>query len=133
MTEVIERLVNAVNAYDLEGLVGCFAEDYKNETPVHPMRGFTGNEQVRKNWSQILGSIRDINAQVLREAVAGDLVWTEWDMSGKRPDGTPFLMRGVVIFGVGGGLIRSARFYLEPAEEESGDVDRHTNRVVTGR
>lgn len=133
MTQVIERLVNAVNGYDLEALVGCFADDYKNETPVHPVRGFVGNEQVRKNWSQILGSIKDIDARVLRTAEHGDLVWTEWDMSGKRPDGGPFLMRGVVIFGVTDDVIRSARFYLEPAEEESGDVDRHTERVVTGQ
>ncbi len=133
MTAVIERLVKAVNAYDLDALVRCFAEDYRNVTPVHPMRGFVGSDQVRKNWSQILGSINDINAAVLREATDGDLVWTEWDMSGKRPDGSPFLMRGVVIFGVTDDVIRSARFYLEPAEEESGDVDRHTERVVTGQ
>ena len=133
MTAIIDRLVKAVNGYDLEGLVGCFADDYKNETPVHPLRGFVGNEQVRKNWSQILGSIKDIDARVLRTAEQGDLVWTEWDMSGKRPDGGPFLMRGVVIFGVTDDVIRSARFYLEPAEDKSGDVDRHTQRVVTGR
>jgi ketosteroid isomerase-like protein len=131
--DVIDRLLKAVNGYDLEALVACFADDYRNETPVHPLRGFTGNEQVRKNWSQILGSIKDINARVLRTAAGDDLVWTEWDMSGKRPDGGPFLMRGVVIFGVTDDVIRSARFYLEPAEEDSGDVDRHTERVVTGR
>lgn len=133
MPDVIDRLLKAVNGYDLEALVACFADDYRNETPVHPLRGFTGNEQVRKNWSQILGSIKDINARVLRTAAGDDLVWTEWDMSGKRPDGGPFLMRGVVIFGVTDDVIRSARFYLEPAEEDSGDVDRHTERVVTGR
>jgi ketosteroid isomerase-like protein len=133
MSQVIERLVRAVNDYDLDGLVGCFAEDYKNETPVHPLRGFTGNDQVRKNWSQILGTIKDIDARVLRTAEQDDVVWTEWDMSGKRPDGGAFLMRGVVIFGVTDDVIRSARFYLEPAEDESGDVDRHTERVVTGR
>jgi hypothetical protein len=27
-------------------------------------------------------------------------------------------------------VIASARFYLEPVEEASGDVDRHTQRVV---
>jgi ketosteroid isomerase-like protein len=133
MPEVIDRLVKAVNGYDLEALVGCFADDYKNETPVHPLRGFTGNEQVRKNWSRILGSIKDIDARVLRTAEQGDLVWTEWDISGNRPDGGPFLMRGVVIFGVTDDIIRSACFYLEPAEDESGDVDRHTERVVTGQ
>jgi hypothetical protein len=37
---------------------------------------------------------------------------------------------GVVIFGVADAAIASARFYLEPVEETSGDVDAHTRRVV---
>ncbi len=133
MNEVVERLVAAVNAHDLDGLVACFSENYVNETPVHPLRGFTGNAQVRTNWSQIFGGVRDIKAQVLRTSEDGDLVWTEWDMSGTRADGGPFAMRGVVIFGVSEDLITSARFYLEPVEEETGDVDAHTHRVVIGK
>jgi ketosteroid isomerase-like protein len=62
--------------------------------------------------------------------VDGDRVWAEWDISGTRGDGAPFAMRGVVIFGVSGGVIASARFYLEPVEQASGDVDAHTARVV---
>ncbi len=134
MRGVVDRLVAAVNAHDLEALVSCFAEDYVNETPVHPLRGFTGNEQVRTNWTQIFGSVPDIRAEVLRTAEDGDLVWTEWEMSGTRADdGGPFLMRGVVIFGVRGDVVSSARFYLEPAEQVSGDVNAHTRRVVTGK
>ncbi len=133
MNIVIDRLVGAVNGYDLEGLVSCFADDYVNETPVHPQRGFRGSDQVRTNWAQIFASVADMQAAVLRRAESDDQVWTEWDMSGSRcEDGGPFLMRGVVIFGIRGDVISSARFYLEPAEEASGDVDAHTRRVVTG-
>lgn len=42
---VIDRLVTAVNHHDLDGLVDCFGDDYLNETPVHPQRGFRGSEQ----------------------------------------------------------------------------------------
>jgi ketosteroid isomerase-like protein len=127
---VVERLYGAVNAHDLEALVACFAKDYVNETPAHPPRGFRGSQQVRRNWTQILAGVPDLQARLPRTAVDGDTVWTEWDMSGTRPDGTAFLMRGVVIFGVSGGAITSARFYLEPVEATSGDVDAHTHRVV---
>ncbi len=134
MSAVIDRLVHAVNGHDLEGLVSCFANDYVNETPVHPRRGFTGNGQVRTNWTQIFAGVPDIEAAVLRRAESDDHVWTEWEMSGTRSeDGGAFLMRGVVIFEIGGDVISSARFYLEPAEQASGDVDAHTRRVVTGR
>ena len=44
---MVDRLARTTNAHDLDGLVDCFAADYRNETPAHPARGFTGREQVR--------------------------------------------------------------------------------------
>lgn len=130
--QVLDRLVAAINANELEAMVSCFAEDYTNETPVHPTRGFRGQEQVRINWSQIFAAVPNIHAYVVRSTVEGDTVWTEWDIAGDRADGGRFLMRGVVIFRLSGDTIASARFYLEPVEDTSGDVDAHTRRV-TGR
>ena len=128
--EVLDRLLAAINAHELEAMVSCFAEDYTNETPVHPPRGFRGQEQVRTNWSQIIAAVPNIEARVVRSCVDGDTLWTEWEMAGDRVDGSPFLMRGVVIFGVAGETIASARFYLEPVEDTSGDVNAHTRRVT---
>jgi ketosteroid isomerase-like protein len=127
---VLDRLLGAVNAHDLDGLVSCFADDYLNETPAHPLRGFRGRAQVRANWTQIFAGAPDLHATVPQSLVDGDRLWTEWDICGTRPDGTALAMRGVVIFGVKPPLITSARFYLEPVEETSGDVDAHTQRVV---
>ena len=100
----MQRLQRATNDHDLEALVACFSADYRNETPAHPERGFTGREQVRANWTQIFAAIPDVTCEVLRCAVDGDTVWSEWEHRGTRPDGTPHLMRGVVIFGVDDGL-----------------------------
>jgi ketosteroid isomerase-like protein len=127
---VLARLLEAMNSHDLDQMVACFADDYVNETPVHPQRGFRGSQQVRTNWAQIFAGVPDLRAAVQRTAVDGDTLWTEWDISGARTDGTAFLMRGVAIFGVTDTAIRSARFYLEPVEETSGDVDAHTRRVL---
>lgn len=128
--QVLERLLGAINAHDLEAMVSGFAEDYANETPVHPPRGFRGQEQVRTNWSQIFAAVPNIQARVVRSSVDGDMLWTEWDIAGDRADGEAFLMRGVVIFGLAGDTIASARFYLEPVEDTSGDVNTHTRRVT---
>jgi ketosteroid isomerase-like protein len=133
LAPVLDRLLAGLNGHDLEAMVSCFADDYVNETPVHPPRGFRGKAQVRANWTQILGSVPDIEAQVVRASLDGDTLWTEWDMAGNRADGAPFAMRGVVIFGVGADTIESARFYLEPVEDTSGDVDVHTRRVTGAR
>ena len=118
----IERLAQATNAHDLESLASCFALDYRNETPIHPSRGFQGRAQVQRNWTQIFAAVPDISATV-QWVADGDTVWSEWDMHGTRRDGSPHLMRGVVIFGVYAAQITWARFYLEPVDAVGGDVD----------
>ena len=120
---VVQRLRAVTNAHDLDAIVACFASDYRNEAPAHPARNFVGNEQVRRNWTKILAAIPDISTEILASAALGNMVWTEWEHRGTRPDGTAHVMRGVVVFGISDGLIASARFFLEPLEEASGDVD----------
>lgn len=121
--QMVQRLLQATNAHDLDALVACFADDYENETPVHPARGFRGSAQVRRNWEQIFAFVPDLHAEVTRAAVDGDVIWTEWEMAGTRRDGSAHCMRGVVIFSVHGSVARWARFYLEPADPSSGTVD----------
>jgi ketosteroid isomerase-like protein len=116
-------LCRATNAHDLEALVSCFTSDYRNETPVHPARGFQGRTQVRKNWEQIFAAVPDITAEV-HWVAEGETVWSEWEMRGSRRDGSRHLMRGVVIFGVHQSQAAWARFYLEPVEDGGADIDR---------
>jgi hypothetical protein len=130
---VVRRLEQATNEHNLEALVGCFASDYRNETPAHPDRGFTGQDQVRANWSQIFAAIPDLTCQVLCCTVEGATVWSEWEHRGTRSDGTPHLMRGVIIFGVVDGVVAWARFYLEPVQAAAGTVDQAVQRQVTPR
>ena len=86
-TTVVESLRAATNAHDLDAIVDCFSETYRNETPAHPGRGFTGRAQVRSNWQQILAAVPDVTAEVVRVATDDDVIWSEWEMSGTRRDG----------------------------------------------
>ncbi len=127
---MVNRLVDATNAHDIEALVACFAEDYVNETPVHPARNFEGRSQVRRNWEQIFGGVPDLRAEVVRAVFDGDTAWTEWTMAGTRRDGTTHRMAGVVIFTVRDGLAQSARFYLEPVDDGAATVDEAVRAQV---
>jgi limonene-1,2-epoxide hydrolase len=129
---LIGRLVRATNDHDLDGIVACFSDDFVNETPNHPQRSFRGDEQVRTNWRQILAGVPDLRAQVLRISIDGNVVWTEWEMSGRRRDGDPFLLRGVMIFAVAGDSIASARFYLEPVENADDGATATVARLTGG-
>lgn len=126
---LVERLCRATNDHDLEALTRCFAPGYRNETPAHPARGFQGREQVRRNWEQIFAGVPDIRAQV-RWMADDQTAWSEWEMRGTRRDGSPHLMRGVVIFGVEHGEFTWARFYLEPVEEGGADMNDAIRRSV---
>lgn len=129
----IERLVRATNEHDVDALVACFRDDYVNETPAHPKRGFKGRDQVRRNWEQIFAAVPDLVADVLAFATNENMVWSEWTMRGTRRDGTQHLMAGVVVFGLNGDDIVSARFYLEPVELASGTVDDAVRAQVVRR
>lgn len=118
-----QRLAAATNSHDLEALAGCFGPDFVNETPAHPARSFTGSDQVRKNWAQILATVPDLKADVIRQSIDGDVAWMEWEMRGTRADGSGHLMRGVTIFGLEDGHFSWARFYLEPVEEDGVGID----------
>ena len=127
---LIRRLQRAVDAHDVGAVVDCFEPDYRNETPIHPGRGFHGRDQVRTNWMRLFAAVPDISARVLRTAVVDDAIWSEWEMSGTRNDGQAHLMRGVIIFGVPREQVAWARFYLEPVEPDEGGVDAAIGHIV---
>ncbi len=127
---MVTRLAQATNARDVNAIVDCFTPDYRNETPLHPSRGFVGRDQVRRNWEQILANVPDLIATVLRHAARDDTVWSEWEMRGTHRDGSPHRMRGVVIFGVRDLRAEWARFYLEPAHDTGEDATEAVRRVV---
>ena len=127
---LLERLCRATNAHDIEAIVACFSPEYRNETPAHPARSFVGRDQVRRNWDMILSGVPDLTAEVLRSSVDGSSIWSEWEHRGTRRDGSPHVMRGVVIFGVEDGLAAWARFYLEPVEAGGGDNNQFIPRQV---
>ena len=127
---LLERLAVAVNSHDLDALAGCFAPGYRNQTPAHPAQGFTGRDQVRRNWEQIFTFVPDITARVLRSCADGGVVWSEWEMTGTRRDGSLHQMAGVIVFGVGGGLFSWARFYLEPVQAGGPDGNEAVRRHV---
>ena len=127
---VVERLLQAINAHDLEAMVACFADDFVNEWPAYPQRGFRGHQQIRRNWAQIFAGVPELRARVPRMVVDGDTVWTEWDISGTRRDGATVLMRGVAIFGVAQDRLASVQFYLEPVNQTGGDANTFNRRVM---
>jgi hypothetical protein len=119
---VAERLKAAMNAHDIDAFVDCFEEGYESEQPAHPDRAFTGNAQVRENWSAVFAGVPDFQAELVSAVAAGDVEWSEWRWRGTQADGTLLDIAGVIVGGVRDGRLRWARLYIEPVEQGGGGI-----------
>jgi len=126
---VAERLQAAINAHDIDAFVACFEEGYESEQPAHPDRAFTGNAQVRENWSAVFAGVPDFEAELVSVAVAGDVEWSEWRWRGTHADGTRLDMAGVIVGGVRDGRLRWARLYVEPVEQGGAGIGAAVRRM----
>ena len=124
MTVVVDRLVVAVNAHDLDAVADLVHEDYRSEQPAHPGRAFAGRAQMLANWAAMLAGIPDFHAEICRSVQDGDTTWTEWRWSGTRSDGLAFEMRGVTLFEVTDGQVVAGRLYLEDVERDVAGIEQ---------
>ena len=127
---LLDRLTAAQNAHDLEGMLACFHEDYRSEQPLFPSRTFQGIDQVRANWSALLGAIPDLHSEVLRSAVDGDVVFAEVHWTGTKADGTPLEERGVIVMGTRDDRIAWGRLYVDEVAREGEDIDAVVRRMA---
>ena len=127
---VIDRLAAAQNAHDLEGMLTCFHEDYSSEQPLHPARAFQGIDQVRANWSALLGAIPDFRAELLRSAVDGGTIFVEVHWTGTKADGTRLDERGVLVMGISDDRIAWGRLYVDEVEREGAAIDAAVRRMA---
>lgn len=124
MAGVVDRLVLAMNAHDLDAASGFFHEDYRSEQPAHPDRAFVGRAQMRANWEAMFAGIPDFQAELSRSVDDGDTVWSEWRWSGNRSDGEAFEVRGVVLFEISRDQIVAARLYMEDVTRDVAGIEQ---------
>jgi limonene-1,2-epoxide hydrolase len=114
---VIERLVHALNAHDIDAVVDCFDPLYHTEQPVHPERAYRGREQIHKEWSETLKRLPDFRAKVIRMVTDKETVWTEWSWIGTEKNKTRVEMVGVAIYAVRNNRFIWGRAYMEPIQK----------------
>ena len=132
MTDIIDRLVAAMNAHDLDGAAALLAEDYRSEQPAHPGRAFTGRAQMRANWAAMFDGVPDFRAELSRSVQDGDTTWSEWQWTGTRRDGQLLDVRGVTLFQIRDGHIVAGRLYLEDVDRDDGTIEQAV-RALSGR
>jgi ketosteroid isomerase-like protein len=123
VTDVIDRLVVAMNNHDLDSAAGLIHEDYRSEQPLHPDRAFSGRAQMRANWEAMFAGIPDFHAELRRSVQDGDTCWSEWHWTGNPTNGQPLEVRGVTLFQIRDGMIVAGRLYMEDVHHEGAGID----------
>jgi hypothetical protein len=126
---VIDRLVAALNAHDLDGAAALLDQDYRSAQPAHPGRAFVGRDRMRANWAAMFAGIPDFHAEVLRSVEDGKLTWSEWHWTGTRTDGQSFEVRGVTVFEIVNEVITAGWLYLEDVERAQIGIDDAVERL----
>jgi ketosteroid isomerase-like protein len=95
--DVLERLVAAFNAHDLDAIMALFADDCVLETP----RGdqpwgtrFEGRDAVREGLAQRFRGLPDVHYGDDEHWVCGDHAVSKWLLTGTTTDGQQVRVRG---------------------------------------
>jgi ketosteroid isomerase-like protein len=124
MGKVLDTMLVALNAHDLDAFVALFALDYRSEQPAHPDRTFTGSDQVRENWAGVFSGVPDFHAELVLSATTGDGVEVaEWHWTGTHTDGAAFEMCGVTVLGIQDERIAWGRLFMEVVDHDGPDIE----------
>ena len=115
---LVERMRAALEAHDLDTFVSFFHEDYVGERPRHPDAPPSNRDEVRSNWTEVIGDVPDLRVEIPAATQDGDTIWSEWRVYGNSHSGAMLELRGVFIFGLRDGRIGWSRMYFDPVELE---------------
>lgn len=112
---VLQDLLEAFNAHDLDAIMSFFTEDCVMDMPRGPAPGgrrLVGRQQVREGIRSRLDGIPDVHYADDRHWVSGDRGVSEWILRGTRRTGEPIEVRGCDLFEFAdGGISRKDSFW----------------------
>ncbi|MDP8931537.1 MAG: nuclear transport factor 2 family protein [Actinomycetota bacterium] len=124
--QVEDRLTDALNGRDLDGIASCYAAD---AVLVDPLGIHAGTDQIIESWRQLIEAFPDAVGTVEHKYESGDTAIDEWTWVGTNsgpltmPTGEQFPatgrrvnLRGADVATVQDGVITSHRIYFDQME-----------------
>jgi len=133
VTAVAARLLDAMNAHDLDATTSFVAQDYRSDHPAHPARGFTARDQVRGGWSAIFRGVPGLRADPVASSTRVSGSGSSCGSTGRAWIAAQLDLRGVIVSELHNDVIAAAHRY--PGETETGGeniaetVARGTNQM----
>ena len=106
----LDRLFDAFNRHDADGVMGCFAAEAVFFTAAGPTaagRRVEGLDAIRAAFVAVWTEMPDVRWTVRRSRVFADGGMTEWLFTGTRPDGARIEAEGLDLFTFDGDRVAS--------------------------
>ena len=95
--ETVEALLDAFNAHDLDAIMAFFSDDCSLDMPRGPDpwgQRFVGKAAVREGLASRFEGLPDVRYSDARHWISGNMVVSEWRLTGTRTDGVQVNVRG---------------------------------------
>ncbi len=95
--ETVKAIVDAFNAHDLDAIMEFFADDCSLDMPRGPDpwgQRFRGKAEVREGLATRFAGLPDVQYGDDRHWISGNMVVSEWLLTGTRSDGVRVNVRG---------------------------------------
>ena len=120
--ELVERLLSAFEAKDLEAALACFADDAVLFDPHYPTPEMRGKASIREGFEFIFGIVEQPGFTIRRFWTGGHDGALEVDTHHVLADGTEARFPQVFVFEAGDGLIQRLQAYTPyPPPAASGE------------
>ena len=117
--EMLERLLDAFNAHDLDAVMSFFVDDCVMEMPRGPDpwgRRSEGRDRVREGLADRFAGIPDVHYGEHRHWVSGSRGCSEWLLTGTTTEGRKIGVRGCDLFEFRGDKITRKDSYWKIVE-----------------
>jgi ketosteroid isomerase-like protein len=95
--ETVKAILDAFNAHDLDAIMEFFADDCSLDLPCGPDpwgQRFVGKEAVRAGLATRFTGLPDVHYGDDRHWISGNMVVSEWLLTGTTPTGVHVRVRG---------------------------------------
>lgn len=95
--DTAKAILGAFNAHDLDAIMAFFADDCSLDMPRGPDswgQRFVGKEAVRAGLATRFKGLPDVRYSDDRHWISGNMLVSEWLLTGTKPDGTKVNVRG---------------------------------------
>jgi len=115
VTQLIIRFNDALNAHDVDAMMGCLTEDsvFENTSPFPDGTRYEGRATVRAFWEEFFHNGQDQHIEIEDIFACGDRCTMRWVYSWRNTDNSTGHIRGVDVSMVRDGLIAQKLTYVK--------------------